>query len=103
MRNYRQDVVLNKFLLYRFWSNEFRQSLNRDSRGSNITNLNQDLLAKLTVAFPNVDKQREIISFLDKKCAEIDSAIDKKQALIDKMAEYKKSLIYETITGKLEV
>ena len=64
---------------------------------------NQDLLAKLTVAFPNVDKQREIISFLDKKCAEIDSAIDKKQALIDKMAEYKKSLIYETITGKLEV
>jgi len=103
MRNYRQDVVLNKFLLYRFWSNEFRQSLNRDSRGSNINNLNQDLLAKLTVAFPNVDKQREIISFLDKKCAEIDSAIDKKQALIDKMAEYKKSLIYETITGKLEV
>ena len=103
MRNYRQDVVLNKFLLYRFWSNEFRQSLNRDSRGSNINNLNQDLLAKLTVAFPNVDKQREIISFLDKKCAEIDSAIDKKQALIDKMAEYKKSLIYEAVTGKLEV
>ena len=103
MRNYRQDVVLNKFLLYRFWSNEFRQSLNRDSRGSNINNLNQELLAKLTVAFPNVDKQREIISFLDKKCADIDNAIDKKQTLIDKMAEYKKSLIYEAVTGKLEV
>ena len=103
MRNYRQDVVLNKFLLYRFWSNEFRQSLNRDSRGSNINNLNQELLSKLSVAFPDVDKQREIISFLDKKCAEIDSAIDKKQALIDKMAEYKKSLIYEAVTGKLEV
>lgn len=103
MRNYRQDVVLNKFLLYRFWSNEFRQSLNRDSRGSNINNLNQELLSKLTVAFPNVDNQRKIINFLNKKCAEIDSAIDKKQALIDKMAEYKKSLIYEAVTGKLEV
>lgn len=103
MRNYRQDVVLNKFLLYRFWSNEFRQSLNRDSRGSNINNLNQELLSKLTVAFPDVDKQREIINFLDKKCVEIDSAIDKKQTLIDKITEYKKSLIYETVTGKLEV
>ena len=103
MRNYRQDVVLNKFLLYRFWSNEFRQSLNRDSRGSNINNLNQELLSKLTVSFPNIKEQRDIIDFLDKKCAEIDRTIDKKQLLIDKLTEYKKSLIYEAVTGKLEV
>lgn len=103
MRNYRQDVVLNKFLLYRFWSNEFRQSLNRDSRGSNINNLNQELLSKLTVSFPDIEKQHEIIGFLGKKCAEIDRAIDKKQSLIEKLTEYKKSLIYEAVTGKLEV
>lgn len=103
MRNYRQDVVLNKFLLYRFWSNEFRQNLNRDSRGSNINNLNQELLSKLTVSFPDIEKQHEIIGFLGKKCAEIDRAIDKKQSLIEKLTEYKKSLIYEVVTGKLEV
>lgn len=103
MRNYRQDVVLNKFLLYRFWSNEFRQSLNRDSRGSNINNLNQELLSKLTVSFPDIEEQHEIIGFLGKKCAEIDRAIDKKQSLIEKLTEYKKSLIYEAVTGKLEV
>ena len=103
MRNYRQDVVLNKFLLYRFWSNEFRQSLNRDSRGSNINNLNQELLSKLTVSFPDIEKQHEIIGFLGKKCAEIDRAIDKKQSLIEKLTEYKESLIYEAVTGKLEV
>lgn len=103
MRNYRQDVVLNKFLLYRFWSNEFRQSLNRDSRGSNINNLNQELLSKLTVSFPDIEKQHEIIGFLGKKCAEIDRAIDKKESLIEKLTEYKKSLIYEVVTGKLEV
>lgn len=103
MRNYRQDAVLSKFLLYRFWSNEFRQSLNRDSRGSNINNLNQELLSKLTVSFPNIKEQRDIIDFLDKKCAEIDRTIDKKQLLIDKLTEYKKSLIYEAVTGKLEV
>ena len=103
MRNYRQDVVLSKFLLYRFWSNEFRQSLNRDSRGSNINNLNQELLSKLTVSFPDIKEQCDIIDFLDKKCAEIDRAIDKKQSLIDKLTECKKSLIYEAVTGKIEV
>lgn len=103
MRNYRQDIVLNTFLLYRFWSNEFRQNLNRDSRGSNINNLNQELLAKLTVAFPSINEQMQIVASLDKKCSEIDTAISRKQSVIDKLTEYKKSLIYETVTGKLEV
>lgn len=103
MRNYRQDIVFNKFLLYRFWSNEFRQNLNRDSRGSNINNLNQELLSKLTVAFPSIDEQLKIVDSLDKKCSEIDTAISRKQSVIDKITEYKKSLIYEAVTGKLEV
>lgn len=103
MRNYRQDIVLNKFLLYRFWNNEFRQNLNRDSRGSNINNLNQELLSKLTIAFPSIDEQVKIVDLLDKKCGEIDTAISKKQSVIDKFTEYKKSLIYEAVTGKLEV
>ena len=103
MRNYRQDIVLNKFLLYRFWNNEFRQNLNRDSRGSNINNLNQELLSKLTIAFPSIDEQVKIVDLLDKKCCEIDTAISKKQSVIDKFTEYKKSLIYEAVTGKLEV
>lgn len=102
IRNYRQDIVLNKFLLYRFRSNEFRQNLNRDSRGSNINNLNQELLSKLAVAFPSVDEQVKIVDSLDKKCSEIDTAICKKQAVIEKLIEYKKSLIYEAVTGKLE-
>ena len=62
MRNCRRDVVQNKFLMYRFWSNEFRQSLNRDSRGSNINNLNQELLSNLTIAFPGVGEQALILS-----------------------------------------
>lgn len=103
MRSYRQDVVLNKFLLYRFWSNEFRQSLNRDSRGSNINNLNQELLSKLTVSFPVIDEQKKIVKYLDTKCFEIDSAISKQTSIIEKLTEYKKSLIYEAVTGKLEV
>ena len=103
MRNYRQDIVLNKYLLYCFWSNEFRQSLNRDSKGSNINNLNQELLSKLTVSFPSIDKQFDTINYLAKKCSDIDCAIRQKQSLIDRLYEYEKSLIYEAVTGKIEV
>lgn len=103
MRNIRPDIVSNKFLLYRFWSNEFRQTLNQDSRGSNINNLNQELLSKLTIAFPNIETQREIVTYLDKKCFAIDSAIAKQTSIIEKLTEYKKSLIYEAVTGKVGV
>ena len=103
MRNLRQDLVLNEFLMYCFWSNDFRQNLNRDSRGSNINNLNQELLSKLWISFPNMDEQKRIVNTLNSKCVEIENTISKKEKLITKLIEYKKSLIYEVVTGKREV
>lgn len=103
MRNLRQDLVLNEFLMYCFWSNDFRQNLNRDSRGSNINNLNQELLSKLWISFPDMDEQKRIVNTLNGKCVEIENAISKKEKLITKLIEYKKSLIYEVVTGKREV
>lgn len=49
------------------------------------------------------EEQRQIVDYLDKKCADIDTAIAKKEALIEKLAAYMKSLIYECVTGKREV
>ena len=103
MRNLRQDIALNEFLLYCFWSHDFRQNLNRDSRGSNINNLNQELLSKLEVALPSLETQREIVQYLDQKCESIENAIQKKQRIAEKLLDYKKSLIYEVVTGKREV
>lgn len=103
MRNLRQDIVMNEFLMYCFWSHDFRQNLNRDSRGSNINNLNQELLSKLAVAFPGIETQRRIVQYLDQKCKAVEKAIEQKQAVVDRLLEYKKSLIYEVVTGKREV
>lgn len=103
MRNLRQDLVINEFLMYCFWSNDFRQNLNRDSRGSNINNLNQELLSKLWISFPDMDEQKRIVNTLNGKCVEIENTISKKKQLITKLIEYKKSLIYEVVTGKREV
>ena len=48
-------------------------------------------------------EQKDIVSYLDSKCAEIDSLISKKEKLISELEKYKKSLIYEYVTGKKEV
>ena len=60
-------------------------------------------LKSIPIPLPSVTEQREIISYLQTKCAEIDTLIEKKTALLEEMETYKKSVIYEYVTGKKEV
>lgn len=102
-RNSRPDIVNTHYLLYFFRSPYFRKSLEKYSQGSNISNMNQDLLSRIEITFPDINEQLRIVSFLKEKIHKIDSAITRKQAVIYKLTEYKKSLIYEVVTGKKEV
>ena len=61
------------------------------------------MINSVQLFLPSLDKQQEIIAYLDKKCAEIDAIIAKKQQFITEMENYKKSMIYEYVTGKKEV
>ena len=60
-------------------------------------------MRSLLLPLPSVEEQREIVSYLDKKCEDIEALIAKKQQFIDELTAYKKSLIYEYVTGKKEV
>ena len=60
-------------------------------------------LKSIAIPLPSVEEQREIISYLQKKCAEIDKLIADKIHLLEEMESYKKSVIYEDVTGKKEV
>ena len=62
----------------------------------------EDLRA-MKFPYPPEDEQREIVSYLDKKCSDIDSLIASKEKIITELESYKKSLINECITGKMEV
>ncbi len=103
LRNKEPQKINNKFLLYFFRSDHFRNELQRLSQGSNISNINQDLLAHIKIPLVEMRFQESVIDFLNKKCTAIDTAIEQKQKLIEKLTEYKKSLIYECVTGKKEV
>ena len=60
-------------------------------------------LRSIKIPFPAIAEQREIVSYIDQKCAEIDFLIAKKADLLKEMENYKKSIIYEYVTGKKEV
>lgn len=102
-RNIRPDIIDSRFLLYYFRSYGFRKQLEKYSQGSNINNLNQELLSNMMFTIPSLEYQRNMIVNLDEKCSEINKVIINTEKLINKLQEYKKSLIYEVVTGKKEV
>lgn len=67
-------------------------------------NLNVERVGNLYIPITfDKNKQKEIVKYLDKKCAEIDGAIEEKKEQLETLEQYKKSLIYEYVTGKKEV
>ncbi len=93
----------SKFILYAMWSNKFREVIDSFTRGTNITNVSQDMLKNVLIPEIPLNKQFEIVKKLDEICAEIDAVILGKNKQRDILCEYKKSLIYEYVTGKKEV
>lgn len=99
-RNNRFDIIDSNYLLYFFRSPDFRKQLEKYSRGSSINNMNQELLSQIGFVFPDIESQKRVVHFLDKKCNKINLVINYKLRIIDKLIAYKKSLIYEVVTGK---
>ncbi|MFR7769415.1 MAG: restriction endonuclease subunit S [Waltera sp.] len=93
----------SKFILYAMWSNKFREVIDSYTRGTNITNVSQDMLKNVLLPEISLHKQLEIVKKLDVVCAEIDNSLLEKNTQRDILCEYKKSLIYEYVTGKKEV
>lgn len=94
-----------KFFEYLFKTNwcigEFRKQMH--GVGDSISPLYTRDLFKINIIIPSLDEQKEIVAYLDQKCAEIDSLISKKEQFLTELEAYKKSLIYEYVTGKKEV
>ena len=60
-------------------------------------------IGNTSILIPSLSEQREIVEYIDKKCAEIESVIADKKKQLEVLDNYKKSLIYEYVTGKKEV
>jgi type I restriction enzyme S subunit len=66
-------------------------------------NLSMGNIANIKLPVPPIDEQKEIYTFLEKKCAEIEAITDIKKRQLESMKKHQASLIFEYITGKKRV
>lgn len=74
----RTDKTSSEFVSLLMQSGILKNVLKRDGRGTNISNLNQDILSKLQVPIPPLNEQKELLRIFDLW----DNAIEKTEALI---------------------
>ncbi|MGW5322545.1 hypothetical protein [Rhodococcus pyridinivorans] len=72
-------------------------------QNTGIQNLDQQSYFNERVAFPPLDEQEQIVSFLDSQCARIDALIAKSTEMIETLREYRSALITDAVTGKIDV
>ena len=98
-----KNIALPKFIFYSFQSDYCLKQMEMSWTFGTQQTLGVSSIERLKIFLPNIETQKSITHFLDKKCTAIDTAIEQKQNLIEKLTEYKKSLIYECVTGKKEI
>lgn len=93
---------LSEYLYYIFYA--MKLEFIRASIVSTQLNLNIERIRELYIPFTsNIEEQKMLVTYLNKKCEDIDKLIEVKKQKIEQLGEYKKSLIYDYITGKKEV
>lgn len=66
--------------------------------------INNAYLKDIPLIVPtDLEEQKQIADYLDKKCTKIDSVIAANETTIKKLKEYRQCVIYEAVTGKTEI
>ena len=99
------NSVVVKYIWYYLSSNYIRNYYSSLSSGtsSSMQNISKGQFENARLLLPPPEVQRDIVEFLDKKCATLDSLVAEKESLIADLEAYKKSLIFEVVTGKRRV
>jgi type I restriction enzyme, S subunit len=88
-----------KFVFY--WLMSEKNNIIELAQGGGQPNISQEIVKNLHVLAPDIDEQKTIASFLDRKTTAIDTLIAKKQRLIQLLEEKRTALINQTVTKGL--
>ena len=104
------DVILfrqadndSRFLSYALNDESAKAFRFRVAKGDIIVHIYANSLKNLEVALPPLPVQREIVAYLDEKCAAIDGAIANKRKSIEELSALKSRIIADAVTGRMEV
>jgi len=92
------------YLYYVTMSHAFRKIGELEMRGSaGQQRVPIDFVKDFVCAYPDINKQKEIVNILNQKIENINQSINKIQDQIRKLTEYRSSLIYNAVTGKIKI
>ena len=97
-----ENALIPAYFQMLFSSYANRERLAQISEGSTMDNLNAGIVARLPMCLPPVDEQREIVAFLDSRCASIDALIAKQEQLIATLREDRTATITHAVTQGLD-
>ncbi|MFA0834930.1 MAG: restriction endonuclease subunit S [Methanobacterium formicicum] len=99
-----QDKRINApYLVYVFQSDLSNEYVSLESVGSTRESLNTEILSNLPFPLPSIEKQDDLVEYLNNETSQIDLIIQKVENKISYLEEYKKSLIHHVVTGKVDV
>lgn len=103
-----KDIQINnKYLSYILYSQIVENQVETSVVGGTIPTIAQEKIKNYVIIIPDNDSQKNIVSYLDKKCAEIDSLAEKTRESIEEYKKLKQAVITEAVTkgvrGKREM
>lgn len=90
-----------RFLVY-YLSSIFPKEMDKGSNQTTVPSMRLPMLSNFAVNIPSKKYQKNIVFFLDKKCAEIDILHTNIESQIKILEEYKKSIITEAVKKGLD-
>jgi type I restriction enzyme S subunit len=97
------SVVIPKFLILQLNSYVLQHHIISRANTVTMSTVPQGAISTLSAWVPRIDEQREILHFIEEKCAPIHVAIERAQHEISLIKEYRTRLIADVVTGKLDV
>lgn len=97
------ESIETRFLYFILRSNIGQEQIRREQTGSGREGLNMEALGNFFIPMSGKDEQQQIVSRIERECAQVDVKIAKTKKRIDLLAEYRTALISEVVTGKVKV
>lgn len=80
-----------------------KEYIKSQSNAATLPILNQSTMGELQIVVPNIEEQKNIVGFINKKVSVIKEDIENLQIQLSDLKFYKSSLITEAVTGKIDL
>lgn len=95
-----KDAVDAKY--YYYVMSIYGEQFDLFASGTTFKEISADVFANFKLPYPDFETQKQIVSFLDAKCAEIDALIAAKEKTNALLKGRRQSIIYEAVTKGLD-